>query len=121
MKLATALTEADEPIVLSILLPVRNEGINLRTMLKMLAGMVEVSHEVLVIHDDRRTVRVLLDDNALKLTDFIAGIIQRRGPCILIYPYWFSAGDCQAHSTPLETPGRVCLFGRQHMSGSPVS
>src|SRR5713226_3697716 len=51
---------------------------------------------------DRRTVRVLLYDNVLKLADFIAGIIQRRGPCILIYPYWFSAGDCQAHSAPLE-------------------
>ena len=51
---------------------------------------------------DRRTVRILLENDALKLPDFIAGIIQRRGPCILIYPYWFSAGDCQAHSAPLE-------------------
>lgn len=39
-------------VVLSILLPVRNDGINLRTMLKMLRGMVEVPHEVLVVHDD---------------------------------------------------------------------
>lgn len=37
--------------VLSVLLPVRNEGINLRTMLKMLAGMVEVPNEVLVVYD----------------------------------------------------------------------
>ena len=36
---------------LSILLPVRNEGINLRVMLRMLRGMVEVPHEVLVVYD----------------------------------------------------------------------
>jgi hypothetical protein len=51
---------------------------------------------------DRGTVRMLLEDDALKLPDFIAGIIQRRGPCILIYPYWFLASDCLAHSAPLE-------------------
>lgn len=46
------MSPADGDVVLSILLPVRNEGINLRTMLKMLRGMVEVPHEVLVVHDD---------------------------------------------------------------------
>ena len=39
------------PTVLTILLPVRNDGINLRVMLKMLRGMVEVPYEVLVVHD----------------------------------------------------------------------
>src|SRR5438132_8534642 len=37
---------------LSILLPVRNEGINLKIMLKILRAVVEVEHEVLVICDD---------------------------------------------------------------------
>jgi dolichol-phosphate mannosyltransferase len=37
--------------VLSVLLPVRNDGINLRTMLKLLAGVVEVTNEVLVVYD----------------------------------------------------------------------
>lgn len=41
---------ADE-VALSILLPVRNEGVNLRVMLKMLSGMVEVPNEVLVVYD----------------------------------------------------------------------
>ena len=36
---------------LSILLPVRNEGINLKLMLKILRAVVEESHEVIVIHD----------------------------------------------------------------------
>lgn len=36
---------------LSILLPVRNDGINLKLMLKILRAVVEESHEVIVIHD----------------------------------------------------------------------
>lgn len=36
---------------LSILLPVRNEGINLKIMLKILRAVVEEPHEVIVIHD----------------------------------------------------------------------
>jgi len=38
-------------VILSILLPVRNEGINLKLMLKILRAVVEESHEVIVIHD----------------------------------------------------------------------
>ena len=37
--------------MLSILLPVRNEGINLRIMLKILRSVVELPHEVLVVYD----------------------------------------------------------------------
>jgi dolichol-phosphate mannosyltransferase len=37
--------------VLSILLPVRNEGINLGIMLKILRAVVEEQHEVLVVYD----------------------------------------------------------------------
>jgi len=36
---------------LSILLPVRNEGINLKIMLKILKAVIEVKHEVLVVYD----------------------------------------------------------------------
>jgi glycosyltransferase involved in cell wall biosynthesis len=38
-------------IELSILVPVRNDGINLEVFIKVLETMVESSHEVLVIHD----------------------------------------------------------------------
>jgi dolichol-phosphate mannosyltransferase len=41
-----------EPMRLSILLPVRNEGINLKIMLKILRAVLEITHEVLVICDD---------------------------------------------------------------------
>jgi glycosyltransferase involved in cell wall biosynthesis len=40
-----------ESIVLSILLPVRNEGINLKIMLKILRSILAVPHEVIVVHD----------------------------------------------------------------------
>jgi dolichol-phosphate mannosyltransferase len=40
-----------ETVTLSILLPVRNEGINLRIMVKLLKAMVEVSHELLIVYD----------------------------------------------------------------------
>jgi glycosyltransferase involved in cell wall biosynthesis len=40
-----------EPVKLSILLPVRNEGINLRIMLQILKAILPVSHEILVVHD----------------------------------------------------------------------
>lgn len=36
---------------LSIVMPVRNEGLNLRIMLKILSAVVDVSHEVLVVID----------------------------------------------------------------------
>lgn len=44
--------------MLTILMPVRNEGINLRIMLKMLRAIVEVPYEVLIVHDT-------LDDDSL--------------------------------------------------------
>lgn len=37
---------------LSILLPVRNEGINIHLMLKILEVVLEIPHEVLIIYDD---------------------------------------------------------------------
>src|SRR3989344_7395413 len=43
---------------LSVLIPVFNEGINLKIMLKILKVSIDVSHEVLVIHD-------ILDDNSI--------------------------------------------------------
>ena len=39
------------PVTISILLPVRNEGINLRMMVKLLKAVVEVPHELLIVHD----------------------------------------------------------------------
>jgi dolichol-phosphate mannosyltransferase len=43
--------EKSQVVVLSILLPVRNEGINLRIMVKLLKAVVEVPHEILIVYD----------------------------------------------------------------------
>ena len=39
---------------LSILIPVRNEGMNLKIFIKVLETMFEVPHEVLIVYDDPR-------------------------------------------------------------------
>ena len=43
--------ERPQAVKLSILLPVRNEGINLRIMVKLMRAVVEVPHELLIVHD----------------------------------------------------------------------
>jgi len=49
--------------ILTVLMPVRNEGINLRIMLKMLRAVVDVPYEVVIVHDtpDDDSVRVVAD------------------------------------------------------------
>ncbi len=42
---------APQTVTLSILLPVRNEGINLRIMVKLLKAVIEVPHELLIVYD----------------------------------------------------------------------
>jgi dolichol-phosphate mannosyltransferase len=42
----------DQPVALTVLLPVRNETMNLRVMLRILRAVLVVSHEILVIFDD---------------------------------------------------------------------
>lgn len=44
--------------VVSIVMPVRNEGLNLRIMLKILGAVVDVAHEVLVVVDERNDASV---------------------------------------------------------------
>jgi len=57
---------AHEPVRLSILLPVRNEGISLKIMLKILRAVLEIPHEVLVICDD-------LEDTSIPVVASMSG------------------------------------------------
>lgn len=72
-----------DEIVLSVLLPVRNEGVNLRVMLKMLRGMVEIPDEVLVVYDAEA------DDSVPVVTEIsgryprLRGVLNRRGPGVV--------------------------------------
>jgi len=40
-----------DSIMLTVLVPVRNEGVNIKIMLKVLNGVLEVPHEVLIVYD----------------------------------------------------------------------
>lgn len=42
------------PLKLSILLPVRNEGINIELMLKFLEAVLNIPHEILIIYDNQK-------------------------------------------------------------------
>ena len=77
------MSETADGVVLSILLPVRNEGINLRVMLKMLRGMVEVTNEVLVVYDRD-------DDDSIPVVTAMStayprlrGVLNTRGPGVV--------------------------------------
>jgi glycosyltransferase involved in cell wall biosynthesis len=54
------------PITLSVLLPVRNEGVNLRIMLRILRSALAVPHEILVVVDSP-------DDTAIEVTRVLQG------------------------------------------------
>lgn len=86
---------------LSILMPVRNEGINLKIMLKILRAVLEIDHEVLVVCDDpgdtsiplvRETqqtyhnLRLVLNPHGRGVTNAIrAGVESACGEYILIF------------------------------------
>src|SRR5438477_10097570 len=107
MTSATATAPAESTTVLnrcqmlSILLPVRNEGINLRIMLKILRAVVDEPHEVLVVHDtaDDTSIavvaeiqstypelRLIRNDRGRGVTNAIAaGVAAASGEYILIF------------------------------------
>ncbi len=60
-------TASDRCRMLSILLPVRNEGINLGIMLKILRAVMDEPHEVLVVYDSP-------DDNSIGVVDEVRKI-----------------------------------------------
>jgi dolichol-phosphate mannosyltransferase len=86
---------------LSIVMPVRNEGINLKIMLKILRSVLEVKHEVLVVCDspddtsipvvtamqrDYSNLRLVHNDYGRGVTNAIrAGVEAARGENILIF------------------------------------
>lgn len=86
---------------ISILMPVRNEGINLRIMLKILRAVLEIDHEVLVVCDDPGdtsipvvqemqkeypNLRLVLNQYGRGVTNALhAGVDAARGEYILIF------------------------------------
>src|SRR5437763_6697306 len=60
--------------MLSILLPVRNEGVNLRIMLKILRAVVDVPHEVLVVYDSARDDSVVVINDVHQIYPDLLGV-----------------------------------------------
>ena len=54
-------TPPPSSLILSVLIPVRNEGLNVKIMLKILHAVIEVPHEVLIVYDhpDDTTIEVV--------------------------------------------------------------
>lgn len=65
--------------LLSILLPVRNEGLNLLIMLKMLRAVVEEPHEVLVICDSPDDTSMPIVEEVRKNYPELRGVHNTRG------------------------------------------
>jgi len=64
---------------LSILLPVRNEGLNLRVMLKILRAVVEETHEVLVIYDSMDDTSLPIVEEVRKNYPELRGVLNTTG------------------------------------------
>jgi len=65
--------------MLSILLPVRNEGINLRIMLKILRAVVDLPHEVLVVYDSAGDDSVVVVNDVRQIYPELRGIQNTLG------------------------------------------
>ena len=71
--------ETDRCRMLSILLPVRNEGVNLRIMLKILRAVVDVPHEVLVVYDSAGDDSVAVVNDVRQIYPELRGVQNTLG------------------------------------------
>ena len=71
------------PPVVSIVMPVRNEGLNLKIMLKILGAVVDVPHEVLVVVDERDDASVPVVESISPTYARLSWVHNTRGRGIL--------------------------------------
>jgi dolichol-phosphate mannosyltransferase len=76
-------TAANRCQMLSILLPVRNEGINLRIMLKILRAVVDLPHEVLVVYDSAGDDSVAVVNDVCQVYPELRGVHNMLGPGVV--------------------------------------
>jgi dolichol-phosphate mannosyltransferase len=77
------MTEPSPTPVLSIVMPVRNEGINLRIMLKILRAVVDATHEVLVIYDREGDDSVPVVEAMMPMYPTLRPVLNTRGAGVL--------------------------------------
>src|ERR1700687_1882062 len=70
-------------LILTILVPVKNEGLNLKIMLRILKAVVEVPHEVLVVFDQKGDRSVAVVDAMASEYPTIRAVHNRLGAGIL--------------------------------------
>jgi dolichol-phosphate mannosyltransferase len=71
------------PIVVTILIPVKNEGLNLTIMLKILRAVVDVPHEVLVVFDREGDDSLVVVDEMSPSYPTMRAVHNTRGAGIL--------------------------------------
>lgn len=69
--------------VLSILMPVRNEGINLKIMLKILRAVIDVAHEVLVVVDTKGDDSLVVVDTVSAQYPELRSVHNTLGPGVV--------------------------------------
>jgi len=70
---------SNSPVTLSILLPVRNEVLNLRVMLRILNAALIVPHEVLVIFDDENDASIAVVEEASRSFPGVRPVLNTAG------------------------------------------
>lgn len=69
--------------ILSILLPVRNEGININLMLRILSAILEVPHETLVVYDSKFDKTIPEVNKLKKIYPNLKGIQNKHGKGVI--------------------------------------
>ena len=69
----------EQPVILSILLPVRNEVLNLRVMLRILNAALVVPHEILVIFDDPNDASIAVVEEARQSFSGVRPVLDTAG------------------------------------------
>jgi dolichol-phosphate mannosyltransferase len=69
----------DTPVVLTILLPVRNETMNLRVMLRILNAALVVPHEIIVIFDDEADISIAVVEDVRAAYPEVRPLLNRAG------------------------------------------
>jgi len=69
----------DSVVALTILLPVRNETLNLRVMLRILRAVLVVPHEILVIFDDAADVSIAVVEEVRAAYPEVRPLLNRSG------------------------------------------
>jgi len=68
---------------LSILAPVRNEGINIYLMLKILDTILEIPHEILIIYDNQNDTTIPEINKINKTNKNIRGVFNKKGKGVI--------------------------------------